>query len=412
MEVDPTNSPAASPAMGMYITNGGATSIVGVVATPSAEVASAAMYGGGSNSRATDTIPSAVAGGDATEMDISVLTTALPVTNSVDAAKQQTRRMLTNHTMELMASTGFDCTIVDIPRRASLIVGSRAMIADDEGLGVLPDMTNFRCYIIRHHLTTRLGWLPSVIARLLADPINVISWYGGLEPAYDVLRELGFKINIYLSIENFKMTKETVRQRVPAIVHCSVEDARAVTKECLPQVEWLAVLGTPPCQLSSRRTALPVHDTSLFQFMSKVMAEVIEAQDNIPHTLYENVVPHSELTKIQGEWNQIFGMEAQFHNAIDSGSICNQPRLYWCNSVSWVANPPMFQGASNACLTAQSIGSGARGMEMTIFDPTSGVIQCPFGCLNLHMCQTPCFGWHCLGRLYWWHRSTSSRFQG
>ena len=40
---------------------------------------------------------------------------------------------------------------------------------------------------------------------------------------------------------------------------------------------------------------------------------------------------------------------------------------------TWVANPPMFQGASNACLTAQSIGSGARGMEMTIFDPTSGV---------------------------------------
>ena len=170
----------------------------------------------------------------AMEVDISALATAVPVLNSVDATKQQARRMLSNHTMEFMASAGFymgpdnqwigapqcfdtlsmsnlfnkrhvpdplptgwrwlmrggqvtgagdkaassdgrlridkwkftfsadpvqiDCTVtvIDIPRGASLIVGSRAMIADDEGLDMLPDMANFRCCIIKHHLTVRL----------------------------------------------------------------------------------------------------------------------------------------------------------------------------------------------------------------------------------------------------------------
>ena len=82
------------------------------------------------------------------------------------------------------------------------------MVADKDGLDMMLDLSNYRCYIVKLHLTVRLDWLPSILARLILDPINIMSWYGGLEPAYDVLRELGFPIGIYLSIENCPVTRK------------------------------------------------------------------------------------------------------------------------------------------------------------------------------------------------------------
>ena len=243
-----------------------------------------------------------------------------------------------------------DCTVIEIPRGATMVIGSRVMVADQDGLDMMLDLSNYRCYIVKLKLTVRLDWLPTVLARLHLDPINIMSWYGGLEPAYDVLRELGFNIDIYLSIENCPVTRQTALIRIPDLKHCAVEDARHVTKDCLPSVEWFGIIGTPPCQMSSRRNAKPVHDTSLFECMGTVVDEVLAEQDLPVHLLYENVVPHSALTTIRGEWDRILRLRSQDHNAADSGSMCARPRLYWSNSVNLSEMPILRHRCPEAVL--------------------------------------------------------------
>ena len=111
------------------------------------------------------------------------------------------------------------CTVIKIPRGAIMVIVSRAMAADKDGLDMMLDLSNYRCYIMKLHLTVRLDWLPNILARLILDPINIMPWYGGLEPAYDVLRELGFPIGIYLSIKIFPMVSQTALMRIPDLQH-------------------------------------------------------------------------------------------------------------------------------------------------------------------------------------------------
>ena len=66
-----------------------------------------------------------------------------------------------------------DCTVIEIPRGATMVIGSRVMVADQDGLAMMLDLSNCRCYIVKIHLTVRLDWLPSIWARLLLDPINI-----------------------------------------------------------------------------------------------------------------------------------------------------------------------------------------------------------------------------------------------
>ena len=138
--------------------------------------------------------------------------------------------------------------------------------------------------------------------------------------------------------------------RILDLQHCAVGDARYVTKDCLPHVEWFSILGISQCQLSSRRTEKSVHDTSLFRCMSKVVNEVLDEQELQAYQLYENVVPHTELATIREEWDTILRLKTQDHNNADSGSMCTRPRLYWTNSVNLSEMPLLRHRCPKAVL--------------------------------------------------------------
>ena len=36
-----------------------------------------------------------------------------------------------------------DCTIIDIPRGATMVIGSRVMVADQDGLDMMLDLSNY-----------------------------------------------------------------------------------------------------------------------------------------------------------------------------------------------------------------------------------------------------------------------------
>ena len=42
----------------------------------------------------------------------------------------------------------------------------------------------------------RLDWLPRVLERINADPVNILSWYDGIAPPIHVLKDLGVMTDI------------------------------------------------------------------------------------------------------------------------------------------------------------------------------------------------------------------------
>ena len=100
------------------------------------------------------------------------------------------------------------CTMVEVPRDAVVVIGSRVMVLPTQnklqqpGLDIVSDLTNFRMYLVAIKEVVRLDWLPLVTARTQRDPVNILSWYDGLATPYFVLYDLGFKIGMYYAIAN------------------------------------------------------------------------------------------------------------------------------------------------------------------------------------------------------------------
>ena len=42
-----------------------------------------------------------------------------------------------------------DCTVIEIPRGATMVIGSRVMVAEQDGLDMMLDLSNYRCYIVK-----------------------------------------------------------------------------------------------------------------------------------------------------------------------------------------------------------------------------------------------------------------------
>ena len=144
------------------------------------------------------------------------------------------------------------CTVVEVPRDAVVVIGSRVMVMSTQtklqqpGLDIVSDLTNFRMYLVAIKEVIRLDWLPLVTARTQGDPVNILSWYDGLATPYYVLCDLGFKIGLYYAIENDAIARATVAHNLPEVTQSLILDAKDVRSHHLPEVEWYAIYGTPP----------------------------------------------------------------------------------------------------------------------------------------------------------------------
>jgi hypothetical protein len=222
--------------------------------------------------------------------------------------------------------------VLKLPRQVVCVIGSKEMMKGDGGFDIFPDLANFRVYIISLNEIVRLDWLPRVISRLKSEPINLLAWYGGLNPEVSVAKELGWRVRLCFTIENDPVARATSSSNHPEVTHCAVLDARQVRAEHLPDgVIWKGVFGGPPCQLSSRRNSKPKMDTALFECMMDVVNVLLLEQD--PHQLYENVVPHEAIAEVVEKWDHITALKSQRHNALDSGSLSQRDRMYWSDCV-------------------------------------------------------------------------------
>ena len=238
-----------------------------------------------------------------------------------------------------------------IPRDAVVVIGSRVMVMSTQtklqqpGLDIVSDLTNFRMYLVAIKEVIRLDWLPLVTARTQGDPVNILSWYDGLATPYYVLCDLGFKIGLYYAIENDAIARATVAHNLPEVTQSSILDAKDVRSHHLPEVEWYAIYGTPPCQMISRRTDNPKYDVSLFRCMGAVNDAISICQQ--PNIFVEQPIPHEKLQGIRTEWDDIMHMPGQVHRADHAGSMATRERLYWLNSV-YMKDMPLVEHRCDA----------------------------------------------------------------
>jgi len=240
--------------------------------------------------------------------------------------------------------------VLKLPRHVVCVVGSKDMLSSDGGFDIMMDLANFRVYVISLHEIVRLDWLPRVICRLNSEPVNMIAWYGGLNPEVSVAKDLGWRVNMVFNIESDRMAREISSGNHDEVRHCDVVDARNVTIDHLPDgVNWFGVTGGPPCQLSSRRNSSPQKDTALFECMMHVMHKLLEEQDF--NQLYENVVPNTDLVGIREEWDEIIALPSQRHEALDSAAMARRDRLYWSDSVDFESLQKFRHRCPEVCLS-------------------------------------------------------------
>lgn len=240
--------------------------------------------------------------------------------------------------------------VLKLPRHVVCVVGSKDMLSSDGGFDIMMDLANFRVYVISLHEIVRLDWLPRVICRLNSEPVNMIAWYGGLNPEVSVAKDLGWRVNMVFNIESDRMAREISSGNHDEVRHSDVVDARNVTIDHLPDgVNWFGVTGGPPCQLSSRRNSSPQKDTALFECMMHVMHKLLEEQDF--NQLYENVVPNTDLVGIREEWDEIIALPSQRHEALDSAAMARRDRLYWSDSVDFESLQKFRHRCPEVCLS-------------------------------------------------------------
>ena len=156
------------------------------------------------------------------------------------------------------------CSVIKLPKEVSLVIGSVNMMKErkDIAIDIIPDLANLRIYIISLHEVVRLDWLPRVLKRLKAAPINMLSFFGGLEPTIDVMMGLGFKIGQYISVEKDQYVRQMMSKRHPELTYVKALDIRDVTTAMYPNCEWYGITGGPPCQNSSRMNDNPKFDNN------------------------------------------------------------------------------------------------------------------------------------------------------
>lgn len=247
-------------------------------------------------------------------------------------------------------------TMLSLPRGAQVVIGTHTMfdpkLNHKDGLiplDIVPDLSNFRVYIMALKETVRLDWLPRTLNRLHSRPINVLSWYGGVETGLYAMLELGFRINLYFSIERDSVARSIAKQHYPPIVHCAQGDALLVSASDIPQQVWDVIIGTPPCRLLSRRNSSPQYDVSLFKAMMKLSRTLMGFES--AHKFFENVYPADKLTElgIVQHLDEIVGIVAQRHDAIKSGSLATRDRLYWDSHVDIDLLPMVAHRFSQVC---------------------------------------------------------------
>lgn len=222
------------------------------------------------------------------------------------------------------------------PDGVTLLVG----IPATRILNAIIDIPNDRLFIGVLSLEVDTEPVIILVERQKLRPLRVLSLCGGMDATYGTLRELGYRIEIYHSVEINPTARKVAAALVPQIEHIA-HDVKELTAQHLNQYKYSLLSAGPPCTPWSRGSDNPkgFHDPHADVFIHIAAIKEWALQAN-PQCLFmgETVIPHLSLLSEANIQNQIMKTDALTLQAVDQGSLSSRVRRWFVPYAN--AEPP------------------------------------------------------------------------
>ena len=153
------------------------------------------------------------------------------------------------------------CTVIDFHKIIDILFGLDYQFTH----ACIFDPSNFRVYDRLSKETVRLDYINKVKARLMSPPIHFLSICGGMDPAFGMALNMGFRVAKYFSYEKYDLVRQVAAAIYPDIVHLEPHDfmlvkdfsvlitmllAQGITRLCFttgfPCTPWSRLSNNPP----------------------------------------------------------------------------------------------------------------------------------------------------------------------
>ena len=175
-------------------------------------------------------------------------------------------------------------------------------------------------------------------SRLRSEPLRVIATSSGCNLAYAAMRNLGFSISKWTSVDIDPECRAITSHVVPrGVLHEPTHDMRHIPEQIL-QTSYDLHIDTSPCQPFSRLQPNPpgfrdTVRTAPMAAAARLHHALKKVNPDIKH-LVENVSFHRSLQVDFAQFQNMWQDKATLLNASDFGSPSSRPRQYMANFVS------------------------------------------------------------------------------
>ena len=225
------------------------------------------------------------------------------------------------------------CTVIDFHKIIDILFGLDYQFTH----ACIFDPSNFRVYDRLSKETVRLDYINKVKARLMSPPIHFLSICGGMDPAFGMALNMGFRVAKYFSYEKYDLVRQVAAAIYPDIVHLEPHDFMLV-KDFSVLITMLLAQGITrlcfttgfPCTPWSRLSNNPpgfAHPLAQLVIRGGELLALLRKSGILWTVLNETVVPHEDLVGDLITLERIMGVKYLMHNAYYSGSIASRPRL-------------------------------------------------------------------------------------
>ena len=213
------------------------------------------------------------------------------------------------------------------------------------------DPAIYRVYIGSIKETIRLDLLSRVKARLMPEPIGIISICGGCDPPLGMALNMGFRVEMYLSIEKYALIRAVAKTIYSQITHISPHDLMEINISGLIeriaelQISKIILTSGCPCTPWSRLSTNPLgfnHPLAQLVLKTAELLEALRSRNLIWKVLNETVVPHEQLYQDIGRLEKMMRMRYLMHNAIHCGAVASRPRLLGLEGAEASEMPSVF----------------------------------------------------------------------
>jgi hypothetical protein len=227
------------------------------------------------------------------------------------------------------------------------------------------DLSNQRMAFTDTGLTINTDTFPAIRDRMKTRSLVVVATNSGCNLAYCTMRNLGYSVSSWYSVEADANCRAVTDQIIPSseLIHVTSPDGQHDTTKCVRFFDHVHAdyfLDTSPCQPFSRLQKHPKgfedHRAKPMLAAANILSKLRLNNPGICYTV-ENVEPHPDLAKHETTLENLWGAEFTPINAKDWGSPSSRPRLLATNihDISKVPKktptPPQWilQGSEHHC---------------------------------------------------------------